>query len=365
MKVVFDIDDTICKTINRDYYNSISDTQVIEKLNYLHDVLGFEIELYTSRGMVSCNGDMEKIISKNQAILVEWLKKNNVHYDKLTFGKPIADLYVDDKGISIDEFMVSQYYELSGGSGKKVYRVGGKVKKELGSEKDKFDFQLWEIENKGFCKTPKIYSYLYNSVYMEYIEGHILKDGIGFKELNSIVEIIEGFKTCKYDSFIANNMLEILNKNYSEDVEMNGIIDTCKSKLFNILDVLNSNATFCHGDCTLSNIIKSNGEYYFFDQRFDRQASSYLLDFAKLKMSIDGYEERFGLTKFSIPYQIKESYNIYLKTHNIHDYVTILELMYICRLYRYKSKEEKYLVKKFAKEVIKQNAKLFERPKEG
>lgn len=359
MKAVIDIDDTICKTINRDYANSIPFVDVIEKINNLHDVQGFEIELYTSRGMVSCNGNIEKAIAKNKCILEEWLKKNNVHYDKLTFGKPIADFYVDDKCFSLKEFMSNNFHELKGGSGKKVYKMGNIVKKEFSGDKEREEFQLWESENKGFCKTPHIISYLYNATYMDFIDGTSLKDEVTLNDIARVARIIEEFSKHEYNSFDPSKMINVLAENYSYDIEMNLIIDFCLDKLKSIFDVLNEYASFCHGDCTLSNIIKKDDEYWFIDQRFDKEASSYLLDYAKLKMSLDNYEYRFGLSSNKIKNYITSWFEDYLFINGIYDAVTILELMYICRLYRYKDKYEKDIVKEFAKELISKNAELF------
>ena len=360
MKAVIDIDDTICRTINRDYANSIPFVEVIEKINNLHDVQGFEIELYTSRGMVSCNGDINKAIAKNKEILEEWLKKNNVHYDKLTFGKPISDFYVDDKCFSLKEFMSESFYELSGGSGKKVYKMGNVVKKEFGSDKEREEFQDWEYVNKGFCKTPHIISYLYNAAYMDFIDGELLKDNVSLNDVADVARIIDEFSNHRYNSFDASKMVSVLAENYSSDVEMNYIIDFCLDKLKGMFGILNENASFCHGDCTLSNIIKSNDEFWFIDQRFDKDASSYLLDYAKLKMSLDNYEYRFNLSKDIVKQYIRSWFENYLLIYGIYDVVTILELMYICRLYRYKSKDEKDIVKEFAKELIANNGELFE-----
>lgn len=49
---------------------------------------------------------------------------------------------------------------------------------------------------------------------------------------------------------------------------------------------------------TLSNIIHNDldNEIYFIDSRYFRDSSSYLLDYAKLKMSMDGYEYKFNLS---------------------------------------------------------------------
>ena len=87
---VFDIDDTICNNKNRDYENAIPYKEVIDKINYLY-ANGATIKLYTSRGMVSCNGDIEKIIAKNKDVLERWLEKNNVKYNELIFGKPLGE----------------------------------------------------------------------------------------------------------------------------------------------------------------------------------------------------------------------------------------------------------------------------------
>ena len=119
IKLVFDIDDTICNNKNRDYENAIPFKDVIDKINKLHKQ-GAKITLYTSRGMVSCNGDLEKIIKKNKPILEKWLKKNKVEYDELIFGKPLGDMYVDDKAINVNDFINQDFKILNGHSGYKV-----------------------------------------------------------------------------------------------------------------------------------------------------------------------------------------------------------------------------------------------------
>ena len=127
---VFEIDDTICNTINRDYENAMPYCDVIAKINKLHEE-GAKIKLYTSRGMVSCNGDLEKIIAKNKDVLERWLKKNNVQYDELIFGKPLGDMYIDDKAMNVREFLSQEFCSLSGHSGYSVTRIGNIVKKEM------------------------------------------------------------------------------------------------------------------------------------------------------------------------------------------------------------------------------------------
>ena len=100
---VIDIDDTICFTYNRDFENSEPNQPVIDKINELYEK-GWKIILYTARGAKSCK-TLEERIKKYEEVTKQWLKKHNVKYTELVFGKMNADYYVDDKNMSIEEFI--------------------------------------------------------------------------------------------------------------------------------------------------------------------------------------------------------------------------------------------------------------------
>ena len=100
---VIDIDDTICFTENRDFKNSKPYQEVTNKINELYDK-GWKIVLCTARGAKSCATLLERE-AKYRGITETWLRKHNVKYNDLLFGKPNADYYVDDKNISIEEFI--------------------------------------------------------------------------------------------------------------------------------------------------------------------------------------------------------------------------------------------------------------------
>lgn len=102
--IVIDIDDTISFTYNRDFDNSIPNQPVIDRINELYDE-GWKIILCTARGGKSCN-TLEEKETKYRNITEEWLKKHNVKYHTLMFGKPNADYYVDDKNMSINDFVL-------------------------------------------------------------------------------------------------------------------------------------------------------------------------------------------------------------------------------------------------------------------
>lgn len=360
IKAVFDIDDTICHAINRDYVNAKPLKNVIEKINNLHDELGFEVELYTSRGMISCSGDLVKIEKKNKQILVDWLEKNNVHYDTLTFGKPIADFYVDDKGISLKDFMNNSYRILKGGSGKTVYKIGDKVKKEFGSHNELIEFQEWIRDCKDYCNYPEVHSYLYDSVYMDYIEGYTLKDRPCISDIINVMKVIDKFSEIHYDTFSMARQIDTLFRNCYIDKEIDEMIIYCINELNKYEKEIEKHASFCHGDMTLSNIIfnTKNNKLYFIDSRYFRNSSSYLFDYAKLKMSIDGYENKFGMSSFHVDKFGKDILKYKLEKEGITKLVTLIEFMYILRLTRYKKENELKIVKEFAKEVKKEYEEL-------
>lgn len=366
-KIVFDVDDTICSNIRRlSYENCVPDFEVIKKINHLHDDLGFTIVLHTARGMVSCNGDIDKIIEKNKKVLEDWLAKYDVHYDELIFCKPIADLYVDDKALNVAEFKTEDFGVLhGGGSNKPILRLGKMVKKFFGSASDTSNFKDWVEDNEGSCKFPRVISYLYDAVYMDFIDGKNLVDCFTFSDLMRLVGTIMRFSKMKRPGFDLKPQLEILEKNISEDEEMNSMIALCKDFLIHNEHILVENASYSHGDMILSNIIKSNDdELFFIDSRYFRESSSYLLDFAKLRNSLSGYEREFGISDADNSCYLGDL-DVILKLKGIFGIVVGLHLMYVLRLYRYKDDAGKVKVKNIAKGIIESNEELFERYQKG
>ena len=101
--ICVDIDDTILTTENRDFEHSIPRQDVIDKINAFHNA-GYKVILSTARGAKSC-ATIEERIAKYDALTRQWLKEHFVKYDELWFGKPNADFYVDDKNMSIEQFL--------------------------------------------------------------------------------------------------------------------------------------------------------------------------------------------------------------------------------------------------------------------
>lgn len=91
---VFDIDGVIAQFSKElDYAHVEPRTEMVKVIQKLHEY-GNTIVLFTARGYVT-GQDWE-------AVTKEQMKKWNVPYDELIFGKPNADYYVDDKMMDMD-----------------------------------------------------------------------------------------------------------------------------------------------------------------------------------------------------------------------------------------------------------------------
>jgi len=118
MKYIIDIDNTICYTDGSDYQHSQPDMQRIEKINQLFDQghekkhsqpdmqriekinqlfdQGHEIHYYTARGGNS-GLDWSQLTAQQ---LEQWGAKHH----KLIMGKPVYDVWVDDRAITAKDF---------------------------------------------------------------------------------------------------------------------------------------------------------------------------------------------------------------------------------------------------------------------
>ena len=103
MIYVFDIDNTICKTSDGKYENSVPVMERIKEVNELYDD-GHTIIFNTARGMGRTNNNIllvyEMFFEMTRKQLDDW----GVRDDKLFMGKPSGDVYIDDKGIKDDRF---------------------------------------------------------------------------------------------------------------------------------------------------------------------------------------------------------------------------------------------------------------------
>ena len=114
-RLIFDLDDTICSTLNGDYENSTPNNELILKLKE-YKKNGFEIVISTSRNVRTYEGCVGKINANTLPIIINWLKLHDVPYDEIYVGKPWCGkegFYIDDKAIRPDEFVNYNYSEIA------------------------------------------------------------------------------------------------------------------------------------------------------------------------------------------------------------------------------------------------------------
>ena len=83
-----DIDGTICTIVDQEYASAEPFMDRIAIINNLYDD-GHRIIYFTARGYIT-GIDWEEVTRKQ-------FKKWGVRYHELKFGKPNADIYIDDK----------------------------------------------------------------------------------------------------------------------------------------------------------------------------------------------------------------------------------------------------------------------------
>ena len=101
LRICFDLDNTLVTlpTIPNDYGSVKPIYKMISLLKNLKK-LGHIIIIYTARKMNSHKHNIGKVIRDIGLITFQTLEKFNIEYDEIIFGKPIADIYIDDKALN-------------------------------------------------------------------------------------------------------------------------------------------------------------------------------------------------------------------------------------------------------------------------
>jgi capsule biosynthesis phosphatase len=101
LRICFDLDNTLVTnpTVPNDYSTVKPIPKMIQLLQYLKQN-GHEIIIHTARRMKTHKSNVGKVIKDIALVTIQTLEKFNIEYDELIFGKPIADIYIDDKALN-------------------------------------------------------------------------------------------------------------------------------------------------------------------------------------------------------------------------------------------------------------------------
>lgn len=105
MRICVDIDGVICRLRepDQDYADLDPIPGAKEKLRALR-AAGHYIILCTARHMKTCQGNVGLVVARKGATTLAWLAKHEIEYDEIYFGKPHADIYLDDNAVRFESW---------------------------------------------------------------------------------------------------------------------------------------------------------------------------------------------------------------------------------------------------------------------
>ena len=105
MKISIDLDGVICelKKPGQEYADLLPVKGAPERLRSLKDA-GHYIIINTARHMKTCESNLGKVNARISLITLTWLEKYDIQFDEIYFGKPHADVYIDDNAFRFSKW---------------------------------------------------------------------------------------------------------------------------------------------------------------------------------------------------------------------------------------------------------------------
>ncbi|MCE9577107.1 MAG: capsular biosynthesis protein [Deltaproteobacteria bacterium] len=115
-RLVLDIDGTLCETKQHDqaYADVAIRPEIVDALRR-YKAEGFEIVLFSSRGMRTHGGSVGHLNAHVLPVIVDWLRRHDIPFDEIHVGKPWCGhdgFYVDDRAIRPSEFASLSYAQI-------------------------------------------------------------------------------------------------------------------------------------------------------------------------------------------------------------------------------------------------------------
>jgi len=328
LRICFDLDNTLVTypTIINDY-NSVKPIEKnIELLNYFRKE-GHEIIIYTARRMLTHKGNVGKVIKDIAMITINTLEKFGIEYDELIFGKPIADIYIDDRAINpyINNISYFGFFKqnedflpnkIDTNKNNSILFIDNKIFKTGPLQFIRGELYYYQnIPNQLSNYFPKLLKYNNNNelditIELEYVKGlplfylykHKLITSKIIEELFSILNEIHSQKEIKInitDENLYNNYFEKIRKRFENKIDY--YFEDSEFVYQEIIKGLRQyysaeKVSVIHGDFWFSNIIMMyNDTYKLIDMK--GQVDGVLTingdkyyDYGKLYQSILGYD---------------------------------------------------------------------------
>lgn len=319
LRVCFDLDNTLVSypEVHGDYSTVKPNTKIIRICQHLKS-LGYHIIIYTARRMKTHHGNVGACIADIGPTTLETLKKFNIPYDEIYFGKPYADFYIDDLGLDprLDLERELGIYMTDIGErdfNNIIVKSDNVITKKGPAEKIKGEIHWYNnIPTPVKHLFPIMYTYspILDSYDMEKIGGVTMSylyatEAMSTKMLTNYleaVELIHDSSTCSTTVDIYANYSEKIKKRYASfDYSKFPGVEGVYEGLVKYFDDYEKNEcgklTVVHGDPVFSNcIINEYGLFKFIDMRGlqgDKETiyGDKWYDYGKIYQSIIGYDE--------------------------------------------------------------------------
>jgi len=298
----FDIDGTLV-------YDLYKNPKAIEKnVTFCNEAYkdGHEIILHTARGMLSNNGDRNKIEALRPYI-VDTLNSLGILYHQLILMKPYADLYIDDKSIDAHKDLEKEtglylYEEHQSRIHNKITSNGNKIIKEGNLDGENYYYNNIPEEIKDLF--PKVYNTSRNCVVLQKINKPtystlLMSQKLTKLDIDFLIQSIDRIHKLQSDGkeidlnwAYKQKVVERLD--YFKDLYTKLEINVDFYRNMSNLDFKNSYGRI-HGDPVFTNIFLDSNHCKFIDSRgvWDQKLTNsgdIDYDYAKILQSLYGYD---------------------------------------------------------------------------
>jgi capsule biosynthesis phosphatase len=105
MRICIDFDGVISQLKKKnDTYDTVLPIKgAVEKIKALKNA-GHYLIIFTARHMKTCEGNIGLVNSRIALSTLKWLERYEIPYDEIFFGKPWADVYIDDNAFRFTDW---------------------------------------------------------------------------------------------------------------------------------------------------------------------------------------------------------------------------------------------------------------------
>lgn len=310
----FDLDGTLVNFPDKigDYSTCKPIVKNIDFLKLLKEQ-GHKIVIQTARKMKTANNNIAIATSLAKDEVENTLKKYDVPYDELFYGKPYADFYIDDLAINAYSDLEKEtgfYFEkIIGRTENKIEFIDNFCIKNTSNQGEVFYYKNMPNEIKHMF--PTVYKINKNNLYFEKINGATFSflynnDLLKLSTFVQLLEMIDELHKTKNKQNINCNAKEIYSEKLKDRVKINykflkneNVFDKKYNNLIKTLEAYEESIkSYCiiHGDPVFTNVfLCDNNNIKLIDPRgkignINTLYGDCFYDYAKIYQSIIGYD---------------------------------------------------------------------------